>query len=141
MSVCAKILIPGPGDPIKLGFNRLTPLRGKPQIQFTQNWPRLDGATAAYPIYASAFYALSVIPEDFHVRDYLDNSRTQEAYNKIVNGDADIIFRGATFRWGRKCAAEESGVTLLYAPFAREAFVFIVNADNPVNSLTEQAGA
>lgn len=72
--------------------NQLTPLRGKPQIQFTQNWPRLDGATAAYPIYASAFYALSVIPEDFHVWDYLDNSRTQEAYNKIVNGDADIIF-------------------------------------------------
>ena len=35
--------------------NQLTPLRGKPQIQFTQNWPRLDGATAAYPIYASAF--------------------------------------------------------------------------------------
>ena len=72
--------------------NQLTPLRGKPQIQLTQNWPRLDGATAAYPIYASAFYALSVIPEDFHVWDYLDNSRTQEAYNKIVNGDADIIF-------------------------------------------------
>lgn len=72
--------------------NQLTPLRGKPQIQFRQNWPRIDGATAAYPLYASAFYALSVIPEDFHVWDYLDNSRTQEAYNKIVNGDADIIF-------------------------------------------------
>ena len=72
--------------------NQLTPLRGKPQIQFTQNWPRLDGATAAYPIYASAFYALSIIPEDFHVWDYLDNSRTPEAYNKIVKGDADIIF-------------------------------------------------
>ncbi len=39
---------------------------------------------------------------------------------------------------GRKKRAEESGVTLIYTPFAREAFVFIVNADNPVNSLTEQ---
>lgn len=38
---------------------------------------------------------------------------------------------------GRK-RAEESGVTLIYTPFAREAFVFIVNVDNPVNSLTEQ---
>lgn len=37
-----------------------------------------------------------------------------------------------------KKRAEKSGVTLLYTPFAREAFVFIVNADNPVNSLTEQ---
>lgn len=117
--------------------NQLTPLRGKPQIQFTQNWPRLDGATAAYPIYASAFYALSVIPEDFHVWDYLDNSRTQEAYNKIVNGDADIIFVAQPSD-GQKKRAEKSGVTLLYTPFAREAFVFIVNADNPVNSLTEQ---
>lgn len=116
--------------------NQLTPLRGKPQIQFTQNWPRLDGATAAYPIYASAFYALSVIPEDFHVWDYLDNSRTQEAYNKIVNGDADIIFVAQPSDGQKR--AEKSGVTLLYTPFAREAFVFIVNADNPVNSLTEQ---
>lgn len=72
--------------------NQLTPLRGKPQIQFTQNWPRLDGATAAYPIYASAFYALSVLPEDFHEWEYLANSRTPEAYNKIVKGNADIIF-------------------------------------------------
>lgn len=39
---------------------------------------------------------------------------------------------------GQKKRAKESGVTLLYTPFAREAFVFIVNADNPVNSLTEQ---
>ncbi len=129
-----KILIPA-RRPDKLN-NQLTPLRGKPQIQFTQNWPRLDGATAAYPIYASAFYALSVIPEDFHVWDYLDNSRTQEAYNKIVNGDADIIFVAQPSDGQKR--AEKSGVTLLYTPFAREAFVFIVNADNPVNSLTEQ---
>lgn len=117
--------------------NQLTPLRGKPQIQFTQNWPRLDGATAAYPIYASAFYALSVIPEDFHTREYLESSRTPDAYNRIVKGDADIIFV-AQPSGGQKKRAEESGVTLLYTPFAREAFVFIVNADNPVNSLTEQ---
>lgn len=117
--------------------NQLTPLRGKPQIQFTQNWPRLDGATAAYPIYASAFYALSVIPEDFHTREYLESSRTPDAYNRIVKGDADIIFV-AQPSGGQKKRAEESGITLLYTPFAREAFVFIVNADNPVNSLTEQ---
>ncbi|EHB7662837.1 PstS family phosphate ABC transporter substrate-binding protein [Escherichia coli] len=117
--------------------NRLTPLRGKPQIQFTKNWPRIDGTTAAYPIYASAFYALSVIPEDFHAWNYPANSRTPEAYNKIIKGDADIIFV-AQPSGGQKKRAKESGVTLMYTPFAREAFVFIVNADNPVNSLTEQ---
>ncbi len=110
-------------------YNQLTPLRGKPQIQFTQNWPRSDGATAAYPLYASAFYALSVIPEDFHSWEYLTNSRTPEAYNRIVNGDADIIFVAQPSD-GQKKRAEKSGVTLLYTPFAREAFVFIVNADN-----------
>ena len=136
MSVFAKILIPGVWRPDKLN-NQLTPLRGKPQIQFTQNWPRLDGATAAYPIYASAFYALSVIPEDFHVREYLDNSRTPEAYNKIIKGDADIIFV-AQPSGGQKKRAEESGRHFDIRPLCREAFVFIVNADNPVNSLTEQ---
>lgn len=117
--------------------NQLTPLHGKPQIQFTKNWPRLDGATAAYPIYASAFYALSVIPKDFPTWEYLENSRTPDAYNRIVKGNVDIIFV-AQPSGGQKKRAEESGVTLLYTPFAREAFVFIVNADNPVNSLTEQ---
>lgn len=117
--------------------NRLTPLRGKPQIQFRQNWPRIDGATAAYPIYASAFYALSVIPEDFHVWDYLENSRTPEAYTKSLRAML-ILFSWRNLPVGKKKRAKESGVTLLYTPFAREAFVFIVNADNPVNSLTEQ---
>ncbi|EPV4635422.1 phosphate ABC transporter substrate-binding protein, partial [Shigella boydii] len=92
--------------------------------QFTQNWLRLDGATAAYPIYASAFYALSVIPEDFHTREYPESSRTPDAYNRIVKGDADIIFV-AQPSGGQKKRAEESGITLLYTPFAREAFVFI----------------
>ena len=66
--------------------NRLTPLRGKPQIQFRQNWPRIDGATAAYPIYASAFYALSVIPEDFHVWDNPVNSLTEQQVRDIFSG-------------------------------------------------------
>lgn len=77
------------------------------------------------------------MPEDFHEWEYLANSRTPEAYNKIVKGNADIIFV-AQPSGGQKKRAEESGVTLIYTPFAREAFVFIVNADNPVNSLTEQ---
>ena len=76
-------------------------------------------------------------PEDFHEWEYLANSRTPEAYNKIVKGNADIIFV-AQPSGGQKKRAEESGVTLIYTPFAREAFVFIVNVDNPVNSLTEQ---
>lgn len=48
-----------------------------------------------------------------------------------------ILFSWRNLPMGKK-RAEKSGVTLLYTPFAREAFVFIVNADNPVNSLTEQ---
>ena len=60
---------------------------------------------------------------------YLDNSRTPEAYNKIVKGDADIIFV-AQPSGGQKKRAEESGVTLIYTHFAREAFFFIVNTDN-----------
>lgn len=33
--------------------------------------------------------------------------------------------------------AEEAGVKLKYTAFAREAFVFIVDINNPVNSLSE----
>ncbi len=38
--------------------NKLTGLRDEPTLLLTQNWPRLDGATAGLPLYASAFMRL-----------------------------------------------------------------------------------
>lgn len=117
--------------------SKLTPLRGAAQLRFTQNWPRMAGATAAYPLYASAFYTLNAFPGGAAFSDYLYQSRTPEAYDRIISGDADIIFVAQPSA-GQKRRAQDAGVKLTYIPFAREAFVFIANQDNPVRSLSEE---
>lgn len=119
----------------------LVTLQGEPALRFTQRWPRLDGATAAYPLYASAFYALNAFPaemKDYEITSgYLDNSRTPQAYNNLIADRVDIIFV-AQPSTSQKQRAQNEGVKLTYTPFAREAFVIIANKKNPVNSLTEQ---
>lgn len=116
--------------------DKLTSLRGRPAFQIAKNWPRLDGATAALPLYASAFYGLTLFPEDTHPEDYLYNQGTSQAYENIIRGKADIIFV-AQPSVGQKQLAEAAGVKLTYTPFAREAFVFIVNQNNPVRTLSD----
>lgn len=117
--------------------NELIPLQGKPALQITHNWPRMDGATAGYPLYASAFYALNVLPKRFDEDKYLLNSRTPAAWENIIKGRVDIIFVAQPSA-GQKSDAQKMGVKLTYTPFAREAFVFIVNKNNPINSLTTE---
>ncbi len=93
--------------------NKLTGLRDEPTLLLTQNWPRLDGATAGLPLYASAFYALTRFPDDICPEDYLENQGTIEAYQNILNGNADLIFV-AQPSTAQKQLAEASGVKLVY---------------------------
>jgi phosphate transport system substrate-binding protein len=121
--------------------NKLTKLRGAAPFTFTIKHPRFDGATAAYPLFASAFFALNTFADDMPFyeieKSWLGISRTPDAYKNIIADRADIIFVAQPSE-GQKKRAQEANVTLTYTPFAREAFVFITHADNPVNSLTQQ---
>ncbi|MTH48521.1 PstS family phosphate ABC transporter substrate-binding protein [Intestinirhabdus alba] len=115
--------------------SQLTPLHGAPRVRFSPPCPRLDGATALLPLYASAFYGLC---DASGKRDrFLPASGAARAYEKIIDGTVDMIFTALPSAQ-QMAQAEEAQVPLLYTPFAREAFVFIVRADNPVESLTEQ---
>ncbi|WP_437889443.1 PstS family phosphate ABC transporter substrate-binding protein [Phytobacter sp. V91] len=122
-------------------YSKLTALRGAPPFIFSDKHPRLDGATAAYPVYASAFYALNTFPDNMprYKRESccLAISRTPEAYKNIIADKADIIFVAQPSE-GQKKRALEANTRLTYTPFSREAFVFITHADNPVNTLTQQ---
>nr|WP_235892127.1 hypothetical protein [Klebsiella spallanzanii] len=76
--------------------NKLIRLQAKAPFQFSEHWPRWDGATAAYPLYASAFYALNTFPDttsSYDIRSCcLKNSRTPIAYQKLIDNKTDIIF-------------------------------------------------
>lgn len=99
----------------------------------------LDGATALYPIYAS--FVRNVWPESgVEIRRYekdttLACSGTSDAYVKVMKGEADMIFAAAPSEELRK-VAEMCGIELHLTPIGREAFVFFVNSQNPVDGLS-----
>lgn len=100
--------------------------------------PRMDGATALYPVYAA--FCQAVYPEpaegdhDFY-RHTITCTTTTAAYRNIVDGDCDIIFVAGPSKEQEAYAAEK-GVELVYTPIGREAFVFFVNPANPVDGLS-----
>ena len=101
---------------------------------------RIDGATALYPVYAS-FARNAFAPSDEYYywgeddKETLDCSGTTTAYYNLTRGDVDVIFCAEPSQKQLEAAAE-AGLELHLTPIGREAFVFFVNADNPVTGLT-----
>lgn len=120
--------------------NRLAKLDGPASLRLDGDLPVLDGATGVYPLYAAI--AQAVYPEkDAEYYSYWRKeslvrcSRTQRAYERLIDGKVDAIF--ASVPSAEVCGtAREAGVTLTFTPVALGAFVFFVNPDNPVTGLT-----
>lgn len=110
-------------------------------LSLDSDLPVLDGAAALLPVYAA--FANAVYPEGscaFDGEDYTASSAMQfrntlRAYKAIADGDADIVFCAAPSQ-AQLDYAKEQGVELTFTPVGREAFVFLVNEHNPVDSLT-----
>jgi len=115
--------------------NLLVEMPWEPTITFTENFPRLDGATAAYPVFAAMSQALYVGLDAQTIENYVTVSRTDVAYERLINGEIDIFF-GTQPSEQQILAAQAAGVEFTMTPIAREAFVFFVHRDNPVDSLT-----
>lgn len=101
------------------------------------NIPRLDGATALYPMYAS--FVEAVYPEADYNPDSPEvssvvSTTTGIAYERLVKGETDIIFVAGPSDQ-QLAVAERQGVEFQMTPIGREAFVFFVHEDNPVDSL------
>ena len=112
-------------------------------LSLTENLPVIDGAAALYPVF-SAFVNAVYPPEsvsfngtDFAPESALQYHNTRGAYKAVVDGTADIVFCAAPSD-EQLSYAEEKGVELVFTPVGCEAFVFIVNKDNPVDNLTTE---
>ena len=144
--------IPRVVDDDELIFTNYTPftegnktVKMNSDLKLEENLPRLDGATALYPVYASI--AENVYPN----REYLPwkygeeyskeeeslvvCSKTPNAYDRLINKETDIIFVAAPSDKQLE-DAKKAGVELELTPIGKEAFVFFVNTKNPVDNLT-----
>ncbi|MCH5252525.1 MAG: substrate-binding domain-containing protein [Lachnospiraceae bacterium] len=116
-------------------------VRKKAELSLTGDLPVMDGAAALYPVF-SAFVG-AVYPEEsclFDGENFLPESRlqmnnTRGAYQAVVDGDSDIVFCADPSK-EQLAYAKEKGVELKMVPIGSDAFVFVVNAKNPINSLT-----
>lgn len=107
----------------------------KSTLTLEDDIPKMDGATALYPIYSA--FAKAVYPRETledNDRTYLDCSTTTGAYEKIVTGESDIIFVAGASE-NQIQFAKDRNVKLEFTPIGKEAFVFFVNSKNSMDSI------
>lgn len=122
-------------EPFPMGReSKLVLLDEAATLELEDQLPRMDGATALYPLYAAFVHA--VYPEkDYNPFDSeVMVNTTPVAYDNLFNGEVDMIFAAGPSDAQRK-EAERKGLQLTLTPIGREAFVFFVNQKNPVDSL------
>lgn len=116
-------------------------------ISDVSKMPVLDGAEATYPVYSA--FANACYENIAEIQEYAKSgeeenapkpvrfTNTIEAYKSLVNGDVDIFF-GSMPSPEQKQLAADAGKELVYTPIGKEAFVFFVSEDNPVDGLTSE---
>lgn len=96
--------------------------------------PIIDGATAAFPVYSA--FVNAVYPETTELYNgVFEYNNTLGGYELLAKKETDI-FIGAAPSAEQIDFAEENGTTFKYTQIGSEAFVFFVNKDNPITSLT-----
>ena len=142
-----------------------SPTQHEPQVidvsHFTiQNYPRVDGSTSAHPLQnVIACYTLGInfewydapdgtrrIYPDYsdtskkEIRDYIidtiQHHGTHEAYVNLINDSTDVILVARSPSEDEMALANSMGVSLNLKAVALDAFVFILNVNNPVDNLT-----
>ena len=130
-------------------------------IENIEDMPVLDGAEACYPVYsaiAKAVYKdIDKIEQevvDSNNKDYkdlsdeeikrrYDNGRivtftnTKVGYYRLIDGEVDL-FIGAKPSSDQKDYAKSINKSIITIPIGKEAFVFFVEEDNPVDNLTSE---
>ena len=99
-----------------------------------EDYPKTDASLAIHPLMdslAADFLGIDEIELEFEYT----TTRSSEVHRNLIDGKVDVIF-AAEISPEDKAYAKEQGVELDIIPATASGFVFIVNKDNPVDSLT-----
>ncbi len=96
--------------------------------------PVIDGSTSSYPITTALYYSLFYNAAN-HPSFPNTHTKTITSYERLINGEADIILVPDP-NSDVKALAASKGVSLKYIPIANEALVFFTGKENPVENLT-----
>lgn len=104
----------------------------KEPLYTDENYPKVDGSTATAPL-AEAFEANFKGKKIDEVN--VEHSKTHKAYEKLINKELDLILVTSPSEDEEKLA-EKANVELEVTKVVNEGFVFFLNKNNPVDSLT-----
>lgn len=103
-------------------------------IYTLENFPKVDASLATQPL-TDAILANFVGIEKENVRSYTDYTNTHPGYIRLIDGEVDLIVVTQPSE-DELAYAKQKGVELEVIPVVYDAFVFMVNEENPVNNLS-----
>jgi phosphate transport system substrate-binding protein len=124
-------------------------LNGAPALKLRSDLPRLDGATALYPLYSA--FVRATYPEgkydpysDLPAPGFDSGSensvvvctRTSNAFKNLIEGYADIVFLMGVSE-EQMSEAKSRKLELKLTPIGSEAFIFFVNSLNTIEELSQ----
>ena len=95
-----------------------------------ENFPRLDGSTACLPM-AEAVCSVLLGEDRDAVQDLIRFNRTTQSFRNLMDGTCDLLPNAAVF-----AEMEERGFACDMEQLGRDALIFVVNENNPVEGLT-----
>ncbi len=122
-------------------------------VENEEDMPVLDGAEACYPLYAAfakaVYKDIDKIENKYRNDENYNNGKivsftnTIYGFNRLVETDNEYVdkidmFFGARPSQDQLDYAKECGVEVEITPIGKEAFVFFVEEDNPIDNITSE---
>ena len=107
------------------------------QFGLDREMPVIDGSTSTYP-YTQGVYSVLFTNGTAHPQFPKSHSKSFASYERLIRGEADVLFAATKASAELESLVAEQGVELQYIPIAYDAMVFFTNLENPVNGLTRQ---
>ena len=104
---------------------------------FDKEMPVIDGSTSTYP-FTEAVYTELFYNGSSHKQFPTAHSKSHASYQRLINGEVDMLFASVYPANDILAMAEEKGVELELIPIAYDAMIFFTNAVNPATGLTKE---
>lgn len=105
---------------------------------------RWDGSTSLRPLADLIVSRLTGVPVEHMANSEIEFwprhkfSKTHDSIVNVIEGRRDLAFSARKPSEDESKLADELGVKLICTPFARDAFVFLVHPNNPVENLSRE---
>lgn len=113
------------------------PSRVAEEFGLAEEMPRVDGSTSTLPVTQWVYTAL-FSNYNRHPAYPEGHSKTHRSYERLIAGEADLVFAGIAPGQDIYDLAEQQGVELELIPIGYDAMVFFTNEQNSAAGLTSE---